>query len=82
MLCEGSLATRNVGMLIKETMKPRKESPESEETIKELDEREESALDDEQKVEVGDEDLLLVDNKAATLILVQESESWRIDTLG
>ena len=36
MLCEGSLATRNVGILIKETMKPMKESSETEETIKEL----------------------------------------------
>ena len=38
-----------------------------------LEEREEFALNDEQKVDVGEEDLLLVDNKAATLILVQES---------
>ena len=77
MLCEGSLATRNVGMLIKEMMKPMKEIPETKETIKELDEREEFALDEEQKIDQGEEDLLLVDNKAATLILVQESGSWR-----
>ena len=76
-LCGGSLATRNVGMLINEMMKPMKESPEQEETITELDEREKLALNDEQKVDAGEEDLLLVDNKAATLILVQESGSWR-----
>jgi hypothetical protein len=64
-------------MLIKEMMKPMTESLEAEETIKELEDREEFALNDEQKVEVGEEDLLLVDNKAATLILVQESGSWR-----
>ena len=77
MLCEGSLATRKVGMLIKEMMKPMKDKLEEEETIKELDEREEFALDEEQKIGSGQEDLLLVDNKAATLILVQESGSWR-----
>lgn len=77
MLCEGSLATRNVGMLVKETMKPMKEVIKAQETIQELNEREEFALDDEQQVEVGEEDLLLVDNKAATMILVQESGSWR-----
>jgi hypothetical protein len=43
MLCEGSLATRNVGTLIKEMMKPMKESSESEETIKELEEREKNS---------------------------------------
>ena len=64
-------------MLIKEMMKPMKEIPETKETIKELDEREEFALNDEQKVDVVKEDLLSVDNKAATLILVQESGSWR-----
>ena len=58
MLCEGSLATRNVGMLIKEMTKPMKEVLETEETIHELNEREEFALDDEQMVEAGDEDLL------------------------
>ena len=58
-------------------MKPMKESLEAEETIKELEEREEFALNIEQKIEVGEEDLLLVGNKAATLILVQESGSWR-----
>jgi hypothetical protein len=39
MLFEGSLATRNVGMRIKEMMKPMKENPEKEETIKEFEER-------------------------------------------
>ena len=77
MLREGSLATRSVGMLIKEIIKPMKEVLEAEETIQELNEREEFALDDEQEAEVGDEDLLLVDNKAATMILVQESGSWK-----
>jgi hypothetical protein len=38
-LCEGSLATRNVGTLIKEMTKPMKEVIEVEETAKELDER-------------------------------------------
>ena len=57
--------------------KPMKEVVEAIETIQELNEREEFALDDEQQVEVGEEDLLLVDNKAATMILVQESGSWR-----
>jgi hypothetical protein len=37
MLCEGSLATRNVGTLIKEIMKPMKEVPEPKETIKEIE---------------------------------------------
>ena len=78
MLREGSLATSDVGMLIKEMTKPMKEVlEEEEETLQELNEREEFALDDGQKVDEGNEDLLLVDNKAATLILVQESGSWR-----
>jgi hypothetical protein len=44
-------------MLIKGMMKPMKEIPETEETIQELDEREEFALDEEQKIDAGEEDL-------------------------
>ena len=43
MMCEGSLAVRNVGMLMKETVKPYKEKLEKIETLKELEEREEFA---------------------------------------
>ena len=50
MLRKGSLATRNVGMLIKEMMKPMKEVTEPEETIQELDERKVFALENEQKI--------------------------------
>jgi hypothetical protein len=77
MLCEGSLATRNVGMLMREMMKPIKEVRERVETSKELIKREEFALEDDDEIVEGEEDILLVDNKAATLILIQASGSWR-----
>ena len=54
-----------------------KEAKEKSESSKELLEREEFALDDEDEIVEGEEDILLVDNKAATLILIQESGSWR-----
>jgi hypothetical protein len=76
MLCEGSLATKNVGMLMKEMTKPMKEFVERKETLQELLDKEEFQADEEEPPE-GEEDILLVDNKAATLILVQESGSWR-----
>ena len=77
MLREGSLATKNVGTLMRELMKPIKEVEEKFETSKELREREEFAIDDEEELPEDERDILLVDNKAATLILVQESGSWR-----
>ena len=46
------------------------------ETFQELHDKEEFQADEEEPVE-GEEDVLLVDNKAATLILVQVSGSWR-----
>ena len=65
-------------MLRKEMMKPYEEKLEKVETFKELEEREEFAEDEyEGTIVEGEEDILLVDNKAATLILVQESGSWR-----
>jgi hypothetical protein len=66
-------------MLVKEMRKPmfRKEKKVIE-SIQELQEREEFAEepDDEDSDEEFEEDLLCVDNKAATQILVQESGSW------
>ena len=47
------------------------------ETIKVLNKREEFASEEEEEKNESEEDVLLVDNKAATLILVQESGSWR-----
>ena len=41
MLCEGSLATKNVGMLVKEMTKPRKDFQERKESIQELHNKEE-----------------------------------------
>ena len=76
MLCEGSLATKNVGMLVKETTKPMKDFQERKKTIQELNDKEEFQADEDEPIE-GEEDVLLVDNKAATLILVQVSGSWR-----
>ena len=76
MLCEGSLATTNVGMLVKEMTKPRKDFEERKESIQELHNKEEFQADEEEPIE-GEEDVLLVDNRAATLILVQVSGSWR-----
>jgi len=78
MLTEGSLAAQNIGLLIKEVTKLPKRICERQETIKELEEREE--FNDEEEILFADEDLedlLCVDNKAATQILVQESGSWR-----
>jgi hypothetical protein len=64
-------------MLLKEMLKPQKKVMERWETIKDLDTREEFASEDDEEVNEGGEDILLVDNKAATLIVVQESGSWR-----
>ena len=58
MLCEGSLAVRNVGMLMKEMMKPYKERLEKIETLKELEEREEFAEDEyEETIVEGQENI-------------------------
>ena len=76
MLCEGSLTTKNVGMLMKEMTRPMKDFKERRETIQQLRDKEDFQADEDEPVE-GEEDVLLVDNKAATLILVQVSGSWR-----
>jgi hypothetical protein len=80
MLIEGSLAAQNIGMLVKEMRRPKfRRERKGIETIQELQDREEFAEepDDEDSDEEFEEDLLCVDNKAATQILVQESGSWR-----
>ena len=66
-------------MMVKEIRRPRFKKVKGIETIQELQEREEFAEepDDEDSDEEFEEDLLCVDNKAATQILVQESGSWR-----
>ena len=51
MLCEGSLATKNVGMLIKETARPIKDFEERRETIQELHDKEEFQVDEDEPVE-------------------------------
>ena len=77
MLVEGSLAAQNIGLLMKEVMKIPSTHEERKETIKELEEREEFN-DEEKEIDEDDlEDLLCIDNKAATQILLQESGSWR-----
>ena len=63
-------------MLLKEMTKPIKEFKERMGTIQELHDKDEFQAADEETIE-GEEDILSVDNKAATLILVQESGSWR-----
>ena len=75
MLCEGSLATKNVGTFMEEMIKPMKDFEERKETIQELLDKEEFQADEDFLIE-GEEDVLLVVNKAATLILVQEKGSW------
>ena len=77
MLVEGSLAAQNVGMMVKEMLKPIKKKEQRLETIKELEEREEFAEDTRNEDHSEEPDVLCVDNKAATQILVQESGSWR-----
>ena len=52
--------------------KPMKDFQERKETIQELHDKEEFQADEDEPIE-GEEDVLLVDNKAATLILVQVS---------
>ena len=63
-------------MLLKEMVKPQKELKERVEIIKAFEEKEEFQTDEEELIK-GEEDILLADNKAATLILTQESGSWR-----
>jgi len=62
MLCEGSLATKNVRMLIKEMTKPIKDFKERSVTIQELNDKEEFQTDEEEPIE-GEEDVLLVDKR-------------------
>ena len=61
-------------MSLEEMMKPQKEIMERWETIKDLDEREEFASEDDEEVNEGEEATLLVDNKAATLKKVEAGE--------
>jgi hypothetical protein len=53
-----------------------KDFQERKESIQELHNKEDFQADEDDPIE-GEEDVLLVDNKAATLILVQVSGSWR-----
>ena len=64
---------------MKEVNKMPKKVAESKETIEDLEKRKEFSDDEVSQDEQpkGREDLLCVDNKAATQILVQESGSWR-----
>ena len=50
MLCEGSLATKNVGMLVKEMTKPMKDFQERKETIQELNDKEEFQADEDENL--------------------------------
>ena len=74
MLCEGSLATKKVGMLLKEMVKPQKDFKARTETIKELQDKEEPRTDEEATIG-GEEDILLVDNKAATQVAAGEQDT-------
>ena len=71
MLVKGSLAAQNVGMMVKEMLKPIKKKERRLETIKELEEREEFAEDTRDEDQSEEPDVLCVDNKAATQILDQ-----------
>ena len=55
MLCEGSLATKNVGMLVKEVTKPMKDFQERKETMQELHDKKEFQADEDEPIE-GEED--------------------------
>ena len=70
MLVEGCLAAQNIGMLVKEVLKPRRVKEEKLESIKEFQERAEFAEVDKKEDDVK-EDVLCIDNKAATQILIQ-----------
>jgi hypothetical protein len=76
MMVEGGLAAQNIGMLIKEVLKPNKIKEVQKESIEEFQKREEFAIE-EPRDENEKEDVLCIDNKAATQILIQESGSWR-----
>ena len=77
MLCEGSLATKNVGMSLKESMKPQRKIIERWETIKDLYKRVEFASEDDKEMIEGEEDILLIDNKAATPHL--SPRNWKLE---
>ena len=76
MMCEGSLAAQNIGMLVKEIMNGPHQRIRRKETSEEMIQREEFN-DEKEFIIEGTEDVLCIDNKAATQILLQESGSWR-----
>ena len=77
MLTEGSLAAKNIGKLLKEIEGLPKEYQEKDLTIEEWEQREEFNDDEDDEEDNEDYEVLCVDNKAATQILLQESGSWR-----